>query len=70
MTSPRLTPVQRDVLERMKNGWTLAMLLGVSGAELRKSGEPARHVSEITVDSLIGRRLIRNNGDFTWVLAQ
>ncbi len=69
--SSRLTAVQRDVIERLKDGWKYHP----SGAIhfcLTKEGEAPRHVKSVTHWSLVERGLLRfvrplgKGGD--WVL--
>lgn len=70
MTS-RLTPVQRDVIERMKAGATICDDNGMwTTCELRKKGEPSRHVANVTLASLRDRGLIKpSKSKLCWVLA-
>ena len=55
---PRLTPVQRDVLERMRDGWELRRDFVMNrasiryGYQLQKPGEPRRYVAAVTIESL------------------
>lgn len=56
MTS-RLTPVQKDVLDRLRDGWELVCVWG--GFELRKSGEPSRYVRGVTAWSLLDRGVLK-----------
>lgn len=77
MTNWRPTPVQQDVLDRLREGATIEDGYGLTYV-LRKDGEPNRHVSWNTVHSLIRRNLLRGvspspigpNGSFRWTLAQ
>lgn len=61
MTKPRLTPVQRDVLERLRDGWWLVWSPSVW--RLIKDGEAPRHVADVTVDALTRRGLIGDGWD-------
>jgi hypothetical protein len=68
MTSPseikpieRLTKVQKDVLQRLKAGWTLESDWICGGAYLRKPGEAQRHVAWNTASSLYERAYITND---------
>lgn len=65
MTSPRLTPrltaVQKDVLDRLRDGWELYGTIGRSYG-MHKRGEAYRHVAAVTVDSLVARHLICHDG--------
>lgn len=58
MAKPRLTPVQRDVLDRLRDGWELwHNWPGVY--TLTKHCLPTRHVATSTAMSLIGRGLVK-----------
>ena len=70
-TSPssRLTPAQKDVIDRMRDGWELR---GCVPRELVKNGEAPRHIKFATLESLERRGFIV--GDwvgpaYVWVLA-
>ena len=64
MAKPRLTPTQRDVLDRMRDGWALeGAYICSDGAYLRKPGEPQRHVAWNTCSSLFERAYITTSGD-------
>lgn len=58
-TPRRLTPVQRDVLDRLRDGWELKRDFVVHrfsigyGYQLQKSGEPSRYVAKVTIESLM-----------------
>jgi hypothetical protein len=67
MTSRRLTRVQQDVVDRMKAGWELYQDWKVT--QLRKDGEPSRHVADRTVWSLRDRELIYYVSGNLWRLA-
>lgn len=66
------TKVQQDVIDRMKDGWTL---IGWGDYQLVKDGEPSRHVATVTVDSLWGHGVLKLDGastrrSYRWTLAQ
>ncbi len=61
----KLTKVQQDVLDRLRDGW---VIVGTRGYHLRKDGEASRHLAEVTVDSLVRRGLISPLGFATFVL--
>jgi hypothetical protein len=67
VTTPRLTPAQRDVLERMKRDPYAWIESGV----LNLTGEPHRHLAQSTVQALVSRGLLKPvaNGR-AWVLAE
>lgn len=71
MTAQRLTRVQRDVLDRLRDGWKIPKVYCAGDYRLCKDGEPSRHVADATVLSLVRRDLIRkeNRTDWAWVLA-
>ena len=63
-SSQRLTRVQRDVLELMRDGWVIEVH---HEAMLKKDGEASRHVRSNTFEALVNRGLIVNGGWVTWV---
>lgn len=64
----RLTQVQQDIIDRMRDGWALHGTY--PHYELRKDGEPSRHVAPVTVDSLVGRELLRRSYPvWVWTLS-
>lgn len=68
MTARRLTAVQKDVLERLKDGWVLR---GFVPQEMTKHGEALRHIKSSTRDSLERRGLIVWEWtSHQWVLAE
>lgn len=70
MTTKRLTSVQRDVIERLRDGWWIGTDWG-GDYMLRKPGEASRHVAYVTFKSLEGRGIIVNTGIAreNWTLA-
>jgi hypothetical protein len=76
-SSRRLTPVQQDVLDRLRDGWSIREWYAL-GCTLHYSkdrhGPAPRHVSDSTVESLQRHGVIRLSGKQTkqwrqWVLA-
>lgn len=63
-----LTRVQKDVIERMRDGWELVG--NWRSFELRKLGEASRHVGDSTVWSLVHtHKLVHWKADSKLVLA-
>lgn len=58
MTTWKPTTVQRDVIDRLKDGWKL-LYAWPNLYIITKTGEPSRHVSSKTGDSLVMRGLVK-----------
>lgn len=66
-----LTKVQRDVLDRMRDGAWIGAGFAVNQHVLFQEGQPRRHVAWNTFDSLVEKGAIKLEGHipFRWILA-
>lgn len=68
MATWRPTKVQKDVIDRMKDGWIIMTNWASMTYMLEKVNEPSRHVATQTFESLRDRGLIKYNGCCGWLL--